>query len=119
MDARLKNLVRRRAGFRCEYCHLPEAVAELPFQFDHIIAQQHGGLATSATRCLERTFCLERCEFNCANGDWPDYHRSASHQSSRRGEPTSRSLEGRNVDVTPTRSPSLSSPLLRLKNPRS
>lgn len=46
MDARLKQTVRRRAGLRCEYCHLPEAIAELPFQFDHVIAEQHGGVAT-------------------------------------------------------------------------
>ena len=46
MDASLKETVRRRAGFRCEYCHLPEAIAELPFQFDHIVAAQHGGMPT-------------------------------------------------------------------------
>ena len=39
MDTRLKETVRRRAGLRCEYCHLPEAIAELPFQFDHVIAE--------------------------------------------------------------------------------
>jgi hypothetical protein len=49
MDALLKETVRRRAGFRSEYCHLPEAIAELPFQFDHVIAGQHGGLATETT----------------------------------------------------------------------
>ena len=47
MDARLKETVRRRAGLRCEYCHLPEFIAELPFQFDHVIAEQHGGVATA------------------------------------------------------------------------
>jgi hypothetical protein len=41
MDALLKETVRRRAGFRSEYCHLPEAIAELPFQFNHVIAGQH------------------------------------------------------------------------------
>ena len=45
MDARLKEIVRRRAGLRYEYCHLPEGIAELPFQFDHVIAEQHGGVA--------------------------------------------------------------------------
>jgi hypothetical protein len=49
MDASLKETLRRRAGFRCEYCHLPEAIAELPFQFDHIVAAQHGGMATKTT----------------------------------------------------------------------
>jgi hypothetical protein len=57
MDAELKVTVRLRAGFRCEYCHFPEAVAELPLQFDHIIAEQHGGkaalpnLALACARC--------------------------------------------------------------------
>lgn len=43
MDPALEDLVRRRAGFRCEYCLLPESVSCTPFQFDHIIAQSHGG----------------------------------------------------------------------------
>jgi 5-methylcytosine-specific restriction endonuclease McrA len=60
MDASLKETLRRRAGFRCEYCHLPEAIAELPFQFDHIVAAQHGGMATednlawACARCNRR-----------------------------------------------------------------
>ena len=48
MDARLKAEVRQRAGARCEYCWFPEAFAELRFQVDHIIPQQHGGPTTSA-----------------------------------------------------------------------
>src|SRR5882724_1340736 len=44
MDAALEELVPRRAGFRCEYCLLPQAIVSTPFQFDHIIAQSHGGL---------------------------------------------------------------------------
>ena len=57
MDARLKAEVRRRAGFRCEYCQFPERFAELRFQVDHIVPQQHGGpglsanLAWSCLRC--------------------------------------------------------------------
>jgi hypothetical protein len=57
MSPRLRNLVRRRAGFRCEYCHLPENVAELRFQVDHVVAAKHGGddepdnLAWSCYRC--------------------------------------------------------------------
>lgn len=52
MDARLKARVRRRAGFRCEYCLFPERLAELRFQFDHIIARQHGGPTTAANLAL-------------------------------------------------------------------
>lgn len=44
MSPRIKNLVRQRAASRCEYCHLPEAVAELRFQIDHVIATKHGGI---------------------------------------------------------------------------
>jgi len=57
MDAQLRQTVRERADSRCEYCHLSERVAELPFQVDHIVAEQHGGptseenLAFACVRC--------------------------------------------------------------------
>jgi 5-methylcytosine-specific restriction endonuclease McrA len=57
VDARLKAEVRQRSRARCEYCQSPEAFAELRFQVDHIIPQQHGGptasanLAWSCLRC--------------------------------------------------------------------
>ena len=57
MVAALKTLVRKRAQFRCEYCHFPERLAELRFQFDHIRARKHGGatnaenLALACFRC--------------------------------------------------------------------
>lgn len=42
MDAPTRELVRQRAGQRCEYCHLREsAVPYLVFHVDHIIAKQH------------------------------------------------------------------------------
>ena len=42
MDARTRELVRQRAGQRCEYCRLPQrAVPYLVFHVDHIIAKQH------------------------------------------------------------------------------
>ena len=42
MDARTRELVRRRAGQLCEYCRFPElAVPYLVFHVDHIIAKQH------------------------------------------------------------------------------
>jgi hypothetical protein len=31
MDTALRELVRSRAGSRCEYCHLPEQFSELHF----------------------------------------------------------------------------------------
>jgi hypothetical protein len=58
MDPLLRELVRRRAGARCEYCHLPQtAVPVAPFHVEHIIARQHGGgddpsnLALACDRC--------------------------------------------------------------------
>ncbi|MCK6694022.1 MAG: HNH endonuclease [Thermoanaerobaculia bacterium] len=49
--------VAKRAGFRCEYCLLPESYGIYPFEVDHIIAVKHGGktvlgnLAYSCIRC--------------------------------------------------------------------
>jgi hypothetical protein len=37
--------VRRRAGDRCEYCHLPQSAFRRPFHIEHIVARQHGGLS--------------------------------------------------------------------------
>lgn len=57
MDPALEDLVRRRARFRCEYCFLPEALVNTPFQFDHIIAQSHGGLTTADNLALACFHC--------------------------------------------------------------
>jgi 5-methylcytosine-specific restriction endonuclease McrA len=43
MDPALVELVRRRAGGLCEYCHLPQQFSELRFHVEHIIPRQHGG----------------------------------------------------------------------------
>ncbi|HMO27176.1 MAG TPA: HNH endonuclease signature motif containing protein [Tepidisphaeraceae bacterium] len=51
------DLVRRRAGHRCEYCRLPQSVHDQPFSVDHITARKHGGgdedtnLALCCLRC--------------------------------------------------------------------
>lgn len=58
MDEAVRALVRRRAGNRCEYCHLRQQ--HLPystFQIEHIVARKHGGndeasnLALACDRC--------------------------------------------------------------------
>lgn len=42
MDAATRSQVRMRAGFKCEYCQIPEAATPfISFHADHIIAQQH------------------------------------------------------------------------------
>ena len=44
MDAALREFVRHRASFRCEYCLLPQDVAGYPHHIEHIVAKKHGGL---------------------------------------------------------------------------
>lgn len=42
MDAASRLHVRQRAGFKCEYCQIPEvATPFITFHADHIVAQQH------------------------------------------------------------------------------
>ncbi len=43
MDAATRDLVRRRADDRCEYCLLRQEHSELTHHIEHIIAKQHGG----------------------------------------------------------------------------
>jgi hypothetical protein len=43
--------VRDRAVGRCEYCHLPQAASNIPFEIDHITARKHHG-RTAAGREL-------------------------------------------------------------------
>jgi hypothetical protein len=43
MDPQLRQLVRTRASFRCEYCRLPQSFSDLRFHVEHIIPCQHGG----------------------------------------------------------------------------
>ena len=43
MSSTLEQLVRKRAGERCEYCHLPQSASKLQFVLDHVVARQHRG----------------------------------------------------------------------------
>ncbi len=44
MDAATRELVRHRAGNRCEYCGVTARLwARLRFHVEHIVARQHGG----------------------------------------------------------------------------
>jgi len=57
MDAATRELVRRRADNRCEYCLLRQVHCELTHHIEHIVARQHGGsdhvdnLALACHRC--------------------------------------------------------------------
>src|SRR6266540_7075640 len=57
MQRQLVELVRLRAGFRCEYCHFPERFTGLNFQIDHVIAEKHGGPTESENLALSCTYC--------------------------------------------------------------
>ena len=58
MKPALRNLVRRRARFRCEYCGVHQhADPLLTFHVEHIIARQHGGLTDEANLCLSCHHC--------------------------------------------------------------
>ena len=39
----VRRLVAERAGFKCEYCRLPQGVGGFSFEIDHIISIKHGG----------------------------------------------------------------------------
>lgn len=49
--------VRRRAGNRCEYCHLPQDAFRRPFHIEHIIAKQHGGQIELKNLALACWYC--------------------------------------------------------------
>ena len=43
MEAQLRQSVRARAAYQCEYCRLPQEFSELRFHIEHVIPRQHGG----------------------------------------------------------------------------
>jgi hypothetical protein len=62
MDAPVRQLVRDRAGHRCEYCKLRQSdLPQIPFHIEHVIPCQHGGtdnpenLALACHRWNEQT----------------------------------------------------------------
>jgi hypothetical protein len=58
MDAATKDLVRRRAENRCEYCRLAQEHAPFPtFHIEHIRARKHGGETRESNLCLACSFC--------------------------------------------------------------
>jgi 5-methylcytosine-specific restriction endonuclease McrA len=92
MDAATRELVKRRAGDRCEYCRVPQAATPLiPFHVEHIIARQHEGsdspdnLAIACDRCnahkgpnltsiAQNTGAIVRL-FNPRQDTWEDHFR--------------------------------------------
>lgn len=60
IDANHRQLVRERAGDRCEYCHLPAFADEWPFHVDHIVSQVHGGVSELANLA----WCCTQCNLH-------------------------------------------------------
>ena len=56
-ESETKDLVRRRAGNRCEYCLLRQEDSDFTHHVEHVVAKQHGGsdeptnLALACHRC--------------------------------------------------------------------
>jgi HNH endonuclease len=89
MDAATRELVRRRADERCEYCRLRQEDSELAHHVEHIVAKQHGGsddpnnLALACHRCnLHKGPNLTGIDaqtgqvaplFHPRNDHWPDH----------------------------------------------
>jgi hypothetical protein len=57
MDAALIDAVRKRAGFCCEYCRLPQPFSCIPFEIDHVIARKHRGPTTLDNLALSCFYC--------------------------------------------------------------
>jgi hypothetical protein len=57
----LRELVRKRAGRRCEYCRLPDfATPASDFHVEHVIARQHRGSDEAHNRC----WCCHHCNLH-------------------------------------------------------
>lgn len=60
MEAALAQLVRQRAGDRCEYCGLPQNRSSLRFHVEHIVPRQHGGTDAPENLALACPECNRR-----------------------------------------------------------
>lgn len=69
MDGLRAEAVRRRAGGTCEYCLAPQWFYITPFQIEHIIARQHGGLTTFNNLALACLHCNAHKGPNIAGRD--------------------------------------------------
>ena len=58
MDERLRQTVRERAAYRCEYCSLPQdAEPFFAYHVEHVVARQHGGTDDSGNLALACYHC--------------------------------------------------------------
>ncbi len=54
---KLKELVPKRAIFRCEYCRLSAELSYFPFHIEHIISLKHGGKTISTNLAYACPLC--------------------------------------------------------------
>jgi hypothetical protein len=57
IPADLRRLVMGRAGDRCEYCLIPQALALASHHVDHVISEKHGGRTISENLALSCSLC--------------------------------------------------------------
>jgi hypothetical protein len=57
MDAALIRQVWQRAGSCCEYCRVPQAYDDSPFEIDHVIARKHRGPTVAGNLALSCFHC--------------------------------------------------------------
>ncbi len=62
MDAATRRLVQKRAGHRCEYCHIHEGDEPYAFHLERIVPKKHGG----SDRALNLAWSCHSC--NLAKG---------------------------------------------------
>ena len=53
----LRELVSRRADFRCEYCRLPADRSFFAFHIDHIVSMKHGGQTVAENLAFSCPVC--------------------------------------------------------------
>lgn len=57
ISEKLRQAVKERSTFRCEYCRLHESDGYFPHEIDHIYAEKHGGETLSENLCLACADC--------------------------------------------------------------
>ena len=57
MARSIREVVWQRARARCEYCHLPQHLTDLPHQLDHIRARKHRGTTIAPNLALSCAYC--------------------------------------------------------------
>jgi hypothetical protein len=57
INTELRQRVRERAAYCCEYCLFPERYSLVPHEIDHIFAEKHGGSSEEDNLCLACWIC--------------------------------------------------------------